>query len=44
MKKWKKKAKKKNMPANPKYPALPSTTTKNYTPRRKKKNGSKKKK
>ena len=30
--------------ANPKYPALPSTTTKNYIPRKKKKNGSKKKK
>ncbi len=31
------------MPGNPKYPALPSTTTKNYTPRKKKKNGDKKK-
>lgn len=32
------------MLGNPKYPALPSTTTKNYTPKKKKKpNGSKKK-
>ena len=31
------------MPGNPKYPALPSTTTKNYAPRKKKKNGDKKK-
>ena len=31
------------MPGNPRYPALPATTTKNYTPRKKKKNGSKKK-
>ncbi len=31
------------MPGNPRYPALPSTTTKNYTPRKKKKNGRKKK-
>lgn len=30
------------MQGNPKYPALPSTTTKNYTPRKKKKNGGKK--
>jgi hypothetical protein len=27
------------MLGNPKYPALPSTTTKNYIPRKKKKNG-----
>ena len=32
------------MPANPNYPALPSTTTKNYTPRKKKQIGRKKKK
>jgi hypothetical protein len=32
------------MPGNPKYPALPSTTTKNYVSKRKKKNGKSKKK
>lgn len=30
------------MPGNPKFPALPSTTKKNYKPRGKKKNGNKK--
>ena len=32
------------MPGNPRYPTLPSTTTKNYVPRKKKQSGRKKKK
>ena len=44
MKLWNSVATRVAVAGNPRYPTLPSTTTKNYVPRKKKKNGSKKKK